>query len=336
MLKERENNYNRCLLVLFVILFLSIIIALSVGRYPLTNKDILSFLHNDTSSIGYKILLQIRLPRIILAILLGASLSVAGVLFQAIFQNPLASPGILGVSAAGGFGASLAILIGLNSYFLIQLSAWICGLFSIILVLTIAKLGRRARPFLMILLAGIIISSFFRASTSIIKYLAEPDKQLATIVFWLLGSFSKVTWQETYLSLPFLLPSLLIALAMRYRLDLLTLTEEEAISLGLNIKVYRRLFIGLGTLLVATSVAACGPIAWIGLVIPHWCRILIGPKHNYLVPISMLAGAIFLLLCDTLARSLISSEIPIGIITSILGTPLFTYLLIRKGTSGWG
>jgi iron complex transport system permease protein len=333
------KNYEA--LAYSILIFLPLIlffIAFMVGRYPITPinviKTILSpiFPSLTVSPTVSSIVFNVRLPRIIAAILVGASLSIAGATFQGLFKNPLVSPDLLGVSNGAGFGAALAILLSAGNFF-IQLGAFVFGLISVSITYGISK-SYKAGGTLVLVLSGIAVSAFFNALISGTKYLADPYDKLPEIVFWLMGSLSKVSNAQLVMVLIPLFLGLVIILLLRWHLNLLSMSDEEAQSLGLNPNKLRLIIIFACTLITSASVSISGIIGWVGLVVPHMTRMIVGPNHKILLPASLSIGASFLLLIDTISRTFLSIEIPLGILTALIGVPLFLYLL-RKGYSQW-
>ena len=275
------------------------------------------------------IVLNIRLPRILMACLVGCCLSTAGACYQGVFQNPMAAPDLLGASTGACFGAALAILYGASSA-MITLSAF--G-FSLLTVLLVFVIGQRApgQKTVTLILAGIMVSSLFSAGTSYIKLVADPGSKLPEITYWLMGSLSGTRGYEIAFALLPMALGLLPLLCLRWRLNLLTLGEEEARALGVNTALLRLIVVVCSTLITAASVAVSGLIGWVGLVIPHLCRRYIGNDYRRLLPATMLFGAAFLLVVDNISRNLLAVEIPIGILTAFIGAPFFIYLMSQKG-----
>jgi iron complex transport system permease protein len=277
-------------------------------------------------------LFNIRLPRIIIVVLVGMALSTAGASYQGMFKNPLVSPDILGASAGASFGACLAMLMDLGNVF-IQAFAFIGGMIAVGLVMLINKVVR-GDALLGLILGGILVGTLFSSGTSIIKLVADADDKLPAITFWLMGSFADTENSDV---LPLLIPlsvGFVLVLVQSWNLNVMSFGEDEAKSLGLNTAVTRTLVILGATLLTASSIAVAGIIGWIGLVVPHLTRALVGPNYTRLLPTTMLTGAIFLLVVDNFARLVYSVEIPIGLLTSILGVPFFV-VIYRKNLRGW-
>lgn len=276
--------------------------------------------------------MNLRLPRIITAVLIGGSLSVAGASFQGLFRNPLVSPDILGVAAGAGFGAALGILIS-GDPFTIQILAFSFGILAVLVAYAISRLVR-SNPTLSLILAGMAIGSLFGAFLSLMKYVADPTDQLPTIVYWLMGSLNGVSKEDLLMAGIPMLVCLIILLLIRWRLNVLAMGEEEALALGVDTQKVRVIVILCSTIMTASAVCIAGIIGWVGLVIPHMGRLLVGPCHKRMLPVAALLGAAFLLMIDNVARTAISIEIPIGILTAIIGVPFFLYLLV-KGRRGW-
>ena len=274
--------------------------------------------------------INIRLPRILLACLVGCCLTAAGISYQTVFQNPMAAPDILGASSGACFGAALAILLHAGRVG-VTVSAFAFSMLSVFLVYLVGSRTRGNR-IMSILLAGVMVSSLFSAGTSYVKLVADPTNQLPAITYWLMGSLSGATLSQVWYALIPMAAGLILLLLLRWRMNLLTLSGEEAKSIGVNTGRLRLCVILCATLLTASSVAVSGMIGWVGLVIPHLCRKLVGSNCRFLMPAGMLFGAIFLLLVDNLSRNLLSVEIPIGILTAFIGAPFFLFLMTRRET----
>ncbi|HWQ58336.1 MAG TPA: iron ABC transporter permease [Clostridia bacterium] len=272
--------------------------------------------------------LNIRLPRILLACLVGCSLASAGASYQGVFQNPMAAPDILGASSGAAFGAALAILMGFGSRG-IMACAFVMGLATVLLVYLIGQRapGRRA---IGMVLAGIMIGSLFSAGTSFVKLVADPSNQLPAITYWLMGSLSGTTMRDVWFAVLPMAAGLVPLFLLRWRINLLTLGDDEARSMGVNVRLLRFAVVVCSTLVTAASVAVSGMIGWVGLVIPHLGRMMVGSDYRRLMPASMLLGASFLLLVDDVSRNLLATEIPIGILTAFIGAPFFLYFILRK------
>jgi iron complex transport system permease protein len=319
-------------LLLFTLLLLLVICgSLAIGSYSLSWQDWLQVLKapTDSGTPGI-VLLQIRFPRILACVLVGCGLSLAGASYQGLFNNPMVSPDILGASAGAGLGVAVGILLGWNIVG-IQVASFSMGLVAVLLAWALAAgLCRRGDPVLMLVLVGILIASMFTAMISFTKYIADPDNKLPAITFWLMGSFASITFKDVKLaSVPILAGSIPLLL-LRWRLNVLCMGEQEARTLGVNTRWLRFIVIVCATLITAASVSMCGMVGWIGLVMPHLARFVVGPSHKILLPTAAVMGGCFLLLVDDIARTAGSLEIPIGILTALIGAPFFLFLLIRE------
>lgn len=324
-----------------MLVVLTFCLSLFCGRYEIEPSRLVQllklapaeWLNQADASVFY----YIRLPRIILAMLVGASLSASGALFQGMFRNPLVSPDILGVSAGCCFGAAAGII--LSSYvaypYLIPLLAFIAGIIAMSLAYGIAAVSR-GEPIVMLILAGMVVGGFFSAGLSFLKYMADPYEDLPAIVFWMMGGFYRANWDIVTDLLVTLLPCMILLCLLAWKINVLSLGDEEAAALGVNVRVFRLLLIGVATFMVAGSVSVTGTIGWVGLIIPHIARMLVGSDHKLVIPMSMLIGGAFVMLMDNLARCMTTSEIPISILTAALGTPFFAYLLIKGRGKEWG
>lgn len=346
--KKRQCTYSLVVCMLIGVLIFSMVGSVILGRYPIGLKDtfgILAYrLMGWLKSIGLPaipvnmvwtktqeaLLLNHRLPRILLACLVGGCLSTAGAAYQGVFQNPMAAPDILGASSGAAFGAALAILLGKSS-FMIMIFAFVSSMLTVMLVIYLGDHAKGKRV-LGLILAGIMVSSLVSSGTSFIKLIADPADQLPAITYWLMGSLNGTTPEDvTFVLLPMAL-GLMVLFLLRWRMNILTLGDEEARTMGVNAKRLRMIVILCATLITAASVSVSGMIGWIGLVIPHLTRRIVGNNYKHLMPASMLLGAIFLLLVDDISRNLMATEIPIGILTSIIGAPFFIYLMSKDGS----
>lgn len=310
------------------------LLSMMAGAFPLSFRQVFSLLlHSDSDTLSAQasiVLWQIRIPRLLAALLIGAALAGAGTTYQGIFRNPLVSPDILGVASGSGLGACLGIWFGLSIVW-IQLLAFCGGLLVVAGVWLITLKASRLDPVLTLVLAGIALSTLCGAGISLIKILADPYTQLPSITFWLLGGLSSITRTDLAFSGPLMVAGALPLFLLRWRMNLLTLSDDEAASLGVNVVRLRLTLVVCATLMTASAVSIAGVIGWIGLVVPHIGRLLIGSNHQRLLPVAMSIGAILLLLTDTLARTLSATEIPLGILTAFIGAPFFLLLLLRGG-----
>ena len=323
------------LMVLAAVLLALFLVSFVLGRYDVPLWQVVRILLSKvlpleaTWSANLAVSgLNVRLPRILLACLVGCALSAAGTAYQSVFRNPMAAPDILGASSGACFGAALAILLGLGRG-AVTVLAFAASLATVALVYVIAR-RIRGNQVVNLLLSGIMISSLFSAGTSYIKLVADPTNQLPAITYWLMGSLSGTRMQDVTFALLPMAAGLIPLLLLRWRVNLLTLDEEEARSMGVNTTALRLVVILCATVLTAASVSVSGMIGWVGLVIPHLSRKLVGNDCRRLLPAAMLLGAIFLLLVDNVSRNLLAVEIPIGILTAFIGAPFFIYLMTRK------
>ncbi|HWQ65173.1 MAG TPA: iron ABC transporter permease [Methanospirillum sp.] len=270
---------------------------------------------------------DVRLPRAVAVILAGSGLAVSGATYQGVFRNPLVSESILGVSAGAGVGAALAILMDQGTS-VIQLSAFVFGLLAVSMTFVISRVYR-SNPTLVLVLAGIIVGGLFSAMISLLKFVADPYSKLPDIVFWLMGSFARASTANFILVVPVILIAMMVIVLLRWQLNVISMGDEEARSLGIDIRCFRPVVIVCSTLLTAAAVCIGGVIGWVGLIIPHISRMLVGPDHKDMIIASILLGGSYLLAVDTICRTLTYVEIPISIVTSILGAPLFLYLLYK-------
>lgn len=313
--------------------------ALFIGAYNLTPLAVVKALAEGLSLAGgaldspeQAIVWDIRLPRVLLAGLVGIALAVSGVTFQGIFRNPLVDPYILGISAGAALGCALTV--GFLPHLPVQVMAFGFGILAVFLAYSMAKTqGEVSR--LPLILSGVIMSAFFMAMVSIVKFLVEPMK-LQNIVFWLMGSFSLADWKLVGIAGGGICCGLIPLFFMRWRLNVMSMGEDEAKALGINVKRDRLIFVAAATLVVSIAVSVSGIIGWVGLMVPHLIRMIAGPDHRRLVPLSMAGGAAFMIVADTIARNLTNYDIPVGIITAITGAPFFVYLMKRGGKESWG
>jgi iron complex transport system permease protein len=322
------------MLLLTGLLCAAILLSLAHGRYPVGPRELFALLFPEWAG-GLRvnapmraILLKVRMPRIFLACMVGACLSMAGAAYQGVFQNPLASPDVLGASSGAAAGAALAILLQLSRP-LVTAFAFAGGLLTIAAVLLTARIGRGAK-LLRIILTGIMISSLCNAGTSFIKLAADPNNILPEITYWMMGSLTKTKPAYVLFAAVPMTLGIIPLILLRWRVNLLTLPEGEALTMGVNVKLLRITAIVCATLITAASVSVSGLIGWVGLVIPNLSRRLAGNDYRRLFPACMLGGALFLLGVDNISRNLFLTEIPIGILTAIVGAPFFMWLILRK------
>lgn len=315
------------------------ILSLFMGRYAVSGGEVLGSLLRllgldaiPVSSESYAVVTQLRLPRIIAAAFIGAGLSASGAAFQGAFHNPLISPGLLGVTSGAGFGAALAILLipfAWGSYLL----AFVFGAAAVGLSYWIACIYRTV-PTIMLVLGGTVVTAIFNALLSLLKYVADPEQQLPAIVYWLMGDVSSVEYGDFWALIP-IIAGLVILLLFGWRINVLSMGDKEAQAMGIPVQASKNWVILAATLATAGSVCLAGNIGWVGLVIPHISRMLVGNDNRKLLPVSMAVGAAFLVAVDTVSRTVAQSEIPLGILTSLIGAPFFIYLLKKTKGGGW-
>ncbi|MFP3154936.1 iron ABC transporter permease [Lachnospiraceae bacterium ZAX-1] len=331
-----EKRHIPVIIICAALMIIALIFSLGLGR-AFTIGDLFRYVSDgktvENSYIGVA-LFNIRIPRILAAVCIGMSLATAGVSYQGLFQNPMVSPDILGASAGASVGAAIAILLGLNVIG-IQILSFLCGIGAVALTYVVSlSVGGKHKSVLVLVLAGMVTGSLFNAFISITKYLADTEDKLPTITFWLMGSLSSVTMKDTILLYTLFFAAAIPLFLFRWKLNVMACGEEEAQTLGINTRRLQVTVIVCSTLLSAASVSVAGMIGWVGLAVPHIARMLVGPNYKVLLPVSALIGGIFLLVVDDLARSLVSAEIPLGILTSLCGAPFFLYLLLR-GKQTW-
>jgi len=334
-------NDAKYLIIATIILILFSTLSLLWGQFDISISTFFDYLNHKLFSspatqdftLIESIILDIRLPRVLLAILIGAALATSGAVFQAMFVNPLVSPGILGVLAGASFGAACGMLIS-EHWFIVQILAFVFGFVAVGFAVFIGSMVTNSRSTVMLVLGGVISASLFTSLLSIIKYVADPYSTLPAIVYWLMGSLSMAELNETLLvAVPITLSILGMVFMSKY-FDLMSLGDEEAKALGVNVKLIRIVAIILATLASSLSVVMAGIIGWVGLIIPHIIRMAVGPSHRLLIPLSAVVGAIFLLSADAISRLALSVEIPIGILTSLIGIPIFI-IVLRNARAAW-
>lgn len=335
-LRAADKRYARRFAVLGAVFLAVLLGSLLVGRYALSPGQLIHMLWTritggaaDWPISDDKVVFAVRLPRVAAAALVGAALAVSGAAYQGMFRNPMVSPDILGASTGAGFGAAVAILLGAG-YFGISAAAFCCGLLAVAAAWLVSRLSK-ANQAVALILAGMMISSLFSAGTSFVKLVADTQQQLPAITYWLMGSLSSIKDKDVvFLTIPVAL-GMIPLFFLRWRMNLLTVGEEEAQSMGVNTRRLRGAVIVCATLLTSASVAVSGMIGWVGLVIPHFCRMLFGYDYRRLIPAGALFGAAFLLAVDDIARLVTTGELPLGILTAFVGAPLFLYLIATGG-----
>lgn len=354
LLKEKSDvckeisklTYTKSIPIMFILISLLIVISIisfTIGRYAVPIPQLLHIIigkilgvKQDWPSAVEMVIFNIRIPRIVMAIFVGGALSASGATYQGLFRNPMVSPDILGASAGAGFGAAMAILMSFNTIE-IQICSFISGLLAVALTFMISNfiVSKDNKSILSLVLSGIVVAALFSAFISLTKYLADPDSKLPEITFWLMGSLSRAfTFRDIFIFSIILCIGLIPIIALRWNLNILSFGDEEAKAMGVNTNKIRLIFILCSTLLTAAAVSVSGIVGWVGLIIPHISRILVGPNYKKLLPASIIIGSIFLLLVDDVSRGLFSVEIPLGILTAIIGAPFFVYLL-SIGKNNW-
>ena len=327
---------NSPFIIIVILLMADIVFALTMGQYHIkldTLREIILLKLSgknpcDDLMTPAIVLWSVRLPRVIMAVLAGAALSIGGVVFQGIMRNPLVAPSFIGVTHGAVFGASLAIIFFSKSAFSIESSAFFWAVTAVVLVYIIGNRGINTLTTLVI--AGVIISTFFQAAGSFLKYIADPYEELPAIVFWMMGGLNNVQWRHVVRASVIITIGVTVIYAFRWKLNLMALGDEEALSMGVNVRMTRIMFMIFGTLIVAASSSSCGIIMWVDLIVAHISRTIVGPDHKRLIPFAGFLGGFFLLLTDTIVRSIPGGEIPISIITSFIGAPLLGYLLMKQ------
>lgn len=326
-----DRKFRVCMITGCIATLLLALIALCLGQYTIALQDVIKVLTLQKVDLvnAETVIFNIRIPRILVSLIVGSGLATAGASFQALFSNPLATPDTLGCANGASFGAALGILLGLNALG-IQISALIFGILAVVLVFVFTRY-RHANQIMMIILGGMVVSSLFSALVSLIKYVADPNDVLPVITFWLMGSFSNSTVRSLYTGVPMIILGMMILYLMRYRMNALSLKEEEAASLGINVRKNRMIVIVASSLITASVVSMCGVVGWVGLLIPHISRMLFGNNHTKVIPGCIVFGALFMLIIDTIARCMYQAEIPVSILTAIIGAPVFLLLLRKTG-----
>lgn len=331
--ERTRKRYRTVMIVMFVVLILLALLSFWIGYYPLSPKEVVqAFLmrfgyQGEVIPQAVTIFWSIRLPRILSAVLIGASLSVAGSVYQGMFRNPLVSPDILGVSSGASFGAAIAIFMGSPNW-RIQLFAFAGGIIAVLLSYLISRRSSHSHT-LSLVLTGSMITALCNAGVTMIKYIADPNDVLQQLTFWLMGSLAKVNMNGLGWSCWPMIIGLLIIFALKWRVNLLAMDDEEAASLGINVRRYRQVFIFASTMMSAAAVCLGGLIGWVGLMVPHMGRTLVGSDYKRLIPACATLGGAYLLVMDDIARTILSLELPLGVVTSVLGAPFFIWLILK-------
>jgi len=336
------RNLKLTIPYLFALLAVAMLLSLCIGRYPLSLREVARILATtsplgatgDTTDKPWIVVEIVRMPRVLLTVLCGMNLGLAGAAMQGVFRNPLVGPEVCGVSAGASFGGVLAIMLGLSSFGTVSL-AFLFGLGALVTAFGLAKVSNKT-SILALVLSGVIIGSFCSALVGLAQYVADPQNKLPAITYWLLGSFAGATYSKVGIVAAVTVVAGPLLLGLSWRINLLSLGETDARSLGVNTDLLRWTIVTLVSLLVAAQVSVSGGVGWIGLTMPHFARMLIGPDHGRLLPVSALLGGIYLLAMDDLARTATNQEIPIGLLTAMVGAPIFAMLFRKQQGKGWG
>lgn len=322
-------------LLLFLCMLVCIVLAACVGKYPVSPEESLNIMLSallgktgNASEMTVNVVLGLRVPRILASVIVGGALSMSGAAYQGIFKNPLVSPDFLGVSSGACIGAAVAILLSLSATY-ISVLAFVFGIVAVLITVAIPAIMRN-RSNVMLVLSGIIVGTAMSSILGFIKYIADPNTQLASITYWTMGSFSYITLADLLAILPIIAIPAIILFLMSWWIDVLSMGEEEARTLGARVGLIRGITIICATLLTAASVCIAGTISWVGLIVPHFGRMTVGPSNRRLLPMCALLGGLFMLAVDTLTRTIGTTEMPVSILTGVLGAPIFCWLLFRQ------
>ena len=321
-------------LLIFLLPFAAAVICIGIGRYNISPAESLGILLSpltgrEVDPQGWSVIYHVRLPRILLALAVGMGLSVSGASFQSLFSNPLATPDTLGVATGASFGAVLALLFTRN-ILVVELAALLMGLAALAGTCLISRLNGKS-SILMVVLGGMVVSSLFQALVSLAKYVADPEEDLPAITYWLMGSMSRATYQGLAVGIPLILLGVAVLFLLRWRLNILSLQEDETKALGIDVKKLRLIVMAAATLVTAACVSLCGQVGWVGLLIPHAARMLYGSDNRKIIPVSIGLGSAFMVAIDTASRAATAAEIPVSILTAIIGAPFFIILLRKTG-----
>ena len=338
---KEQRQFRIKFSAMIVLLLIVVLAAISIGQYAVTPLDMIKSISNRLFDTAFQydintdtILYRVRLPRILLGIPIDSGLSCAGATYQGLFQNPMVSPDLLGASWGAGFGAALGLLFSLP-YVWISVIAFAFGLLAVYLTYFVGAHCKGSKK-LGFILGGIMIGSLFSAGVSYIKLAADPMDTLPAITYWLMGSLASARPSDVYLVIVPMLAGMIPIVLMRWRINLLSLGDAEARSMGIQVKKTRLIFICCATLITSAAVSVSGMIGWVGLVIPHLSRMLVGSDNRRVIPMSLVMGAIYLLLVDTVARTIATIEIPLGILTAVLGSPFLLYLIVTSNNQEYG
>ena len=329
----KNKNYKPYIImpVCLIVLLVSMILAVCIGKYTVTPFESLNILFgfgSGASDMARNVVMELRVPRILASVLVGAALSMSGAVYQGVFKNPLVSPDYLGISSGASIGAAVGILMSLSTA-LISTYSFAGGVVAMLLTLSIPMLLRNNSN-IMLVLSGVIISSLMSSVLGFIKYLADPNTQLASIVYWTMGSFAYVTLREFLTILPVILFPAIVVMLISWWIDVLSMGEDEARALGANVGLVRGIALCAATLMTSGAVCLAGNIGWVGLIVPHFARLLVGPASRKLIPLTAVFGGLFMLLVDSLTRTIGITEMPVSILTGVIGAPFYCWLLYRQ------
>lgn len=333
---NEQNKKTHIFWLGFVFPVVALIASICIGRYPIGINQLINYLFSPGvfDDPGANIFWNIRLPRVLFSMMAGGALSISGSVLQGVYRNPLVSPDIIGVSSGASLGAAISIVLFSSGSSTVQMFAFGGGIIAVLFTFNLARLGNQS-TIVSLILSGVIINALAQSGVSILKYMADPLQQLPALEFWLMGSLNTITWDKLINFLPMFFIGSLVIILLRWQLNALSMGDEEAASLGVSVVLTRGIMIAMATMLVSGVVSLTGMIAWVGLICPHITRILTGSDHRVSVPVSFFAGAGFMALSDTVARSLTAAELPISVITAFTGAPFLAYLLIKSGKSAW-
>ena len=342
-MKNNTKDYIKYVLIIIIPLA-TIFLSLLVGRFFVSPTNAFKAIANafgasfsDVSSQAQTVIIYLRIPRIIAAFFVGAALSASGSAYQGVFKNPLVNSGLLGVSSGASLGAAIAIVLfgssGSLKHISINIFAFLFGLLAVFLSYQIAKIYKTV-PTIMLVLGGTIVSSIFNALFTLVKSVADTESQLPAIVYWTMGSVASCSYEDFWALIP-IIAGVAVLLVFSYQINLISVGEKEAQTMGINVSLSKIIIITAASLASSGAVCLSGSVGWVGLVIPHISRMLVGSDNKKLIPVSISIGAGFMVLVDTLSRSLVSSEIPLGVLTSLIGAPFFIYLLKKTKGANW-
>ena len=327
--KKNKTRFITSIIVLSALTVVLFFVSMFVGRFKIPFADVVKYFTGQTlPEISERVITYLRLPRTLLAALVGCALATSGTIYQSAFNNKLVSPDLLGVSSGASVGACFAILLGLSGA-LISVFSFALGFITVILTVLVAKIFKN-KSNVVLLLSGIAVGGLMSSGIGLMKYLADDEMKLAEMTYWLLGDLSGATMKEVFVMLPIVAISCVVTILMSWRVNIVSLGEKESKTLGINYKANMGILIAIATLLTAGAVSVSGSIGWIGLVIPNVIRLIVGSDNKKVLPLSMLLGAAFMIIVDMLARTLAPNEIPLSVITGIIGTPLFIYAIFKR------